>query len=195
LGDFERAWETHRECLPLRQEIGDVRGLAVWLEGVAALLAKCNRCELAARVLGATGVARERANAPYYGNELLDHERTVALIRSRLDEQQYLHAKQMGSTRTVGEMIDIVLAAVPDAITQSTRFDSVPSFADRWGLTAREKDVLALIARRQSDREIADALFISRHTVARHVSSILGKLGVRSRREAARLLEEAADTT
>ncbi|MGB3306037.1 MAG: tetratricopeptide repeat protein [Thermomicrobiales bacterium] len=194
LGEFARAWEAHRECLPLRQDIGDVRGLAVWLEGVATLLAKCNRCELAARVLGATGVARERANAPYYGNELLDHERTVALIRTQLGAGRYSRELQAGATRTVGEMIDVVLSAVPDAIAQSTPFHSASSFADGWGLTAREKDVLALIARRQSDREIAEALFISRHTVARHVSSILGKLGVRSRREAARLVEEAANT-
>lgn len=194
LGEFERAWDAHRECLPLRQEIGDVRGLAVWLEGIATLLAKCGRGDLAARVLGTTGAARERANAPYYGNELIDHERTIALIRTQLDAGRHSRELQVGATRTVGEMIDVVLSAVPDAIAQSTRFENAPSIADCWGLTAREKDVLALIARRQSDREIADALFISRHTVARHVSSILGKLGVRSRRDAARLVEEAADT-
>jgi len=53
------------------------------------------------------------------------------------------------------------------------------------GLTPRERDVLALIAEGRTDRQIAEALFISPRTVAMHVSSILAKLGVTNRGEAA----------
>jgi DNA-binding CsgD family transcriptional regulator len=53
------------------------------------------------------------------------------------------------------------------------------------GLTAREYDVLRLIAAGQSNREIAGELFISIKTASVHVSNILGKLGVASRGEAA----------
>jgi DNA-binding NarL/FixJ family response regulator len=49
------------------------------------------------------------------------------------------------------------------------------------GLTAREVQVLRLIAGGHSNREIADALFISEHTVARHVQNIFAKLSVSSR--------------
>ena len=52
-------------------------------------------------------------------------------------------------------------------------------------LTPRERDVLALIAEGRTDRQIAEALFISPRTVAMHVSSILAKLGVTNRGEAA----------
>ena len=52
------------------------------------------------------------------------------------------------------------------------------------GLTAREQDVLHLLAEGKTDREIADALFVSRRTVNAHVASILGRLGVHSRRDA-----------
>jgi DNA-binding NarL/FixJ family response regulator len=45
--------------------------------------------------------------------------------------------------------------------------------------------VLALIAIGRTNREIAEALFISPKTATVHVSNILGKLGVRSRVEAA----------
>lgn len=48
-------------------------------------------------------------------------------------------------------------------------------------LTDREREVLALIARGLSDREVAAALVLSEHTVHRHVSNILRKLGVPSR--------------
>jgi ATP/maltotriose-dependent transcriptional regulator MalT len=53
------------------------------------------------------------------------------------------------------------------------------------GLTAREYDVLRLIAAGHSNREIASELFISVKTASVHVSNILGKLGVASRGEAA----------
>ena len=53
------------------------------------------------------------------------------------------------------------------------------------GLTPRELDVLALVAEGRSNRQIADALFISAKTASVHVSNILAKLGVVSRVEAA----------
>jgi DNA-binding CsgD family transcriptional regulator len=53
------------------------------------------------------------------------------------------------------------------------------------GLTPREVEVLRLLVEGRSDREIATALFVSRHTAANHVGSILGKLGVTSRAAAA----------
>jgi DNA-binding CsgD family transcriptional regulator len=55
------------------------------------------------------------------------------------------------------------------------------------GLTPRETEVLRLLAEGRSNREIADALFISAKTASVHVSNILGKLNVSTRGEAAAL--------
>jgi DNA-binding NarL/FixJ family response regulator len=52
-------------------------------------------------------------------------------------------------------------------------------------LTAREREVLALIVDGRTNRQIANALFISESTAGVHVSHILGKLGVTGRAEAA----------
>jgi DNA-binding NarL/FixJ family response regulator len=52
-------------------------------------------------------------------------------------------------------------------------------------LTEREREVLALMAEGKSNAEIADALFISPHTVKTHVSNILAKLEAQTRIEAA----------
>jgi DNA-binding NarL/FixJ family response regulator len=52
-------------------------------------------------------------------------------------------------------------------------------------LTLREKDVLSQVAQGRSDKEIADHLSISLHTVKSHLRNILAKLQVNSRREAA----------
>ena len=69
-------------------------------------------------------------------------------------------------------------SAVDDAPTPAA-----PS--DPFGLTAREREVLALVAEGYTNRRIADELFISDSTAGVHVSHILAKLGVESRTEAA----------
>jgi DNA-binding CsgD family transcriptional regulator len=64
------------------------------------------------------------------------------------------------------------------------RLDSLAGQADKrdaHGLTVRELEVLRLVATGQSNREIATALVISEHTVARHLQNIFTKLGLSSR--------------
>ena len=60
-------------------------------------------------------------------------------------------------------------------------------------LSSRELEVLALLADGLTDREIAEALVISPRTVESHVGSILRKLGVRNRAEAARTYRDVRD--
>ncbi|WP_394813770.1 helix-turn-helix transcriptional regulator [Streptomyces litchfieldiae] len=64
---------------------------------------------------------------------------------------------------------------------------AVPAPADQFGLTPRERDVLALVAAGRSNRQIAEELFISPKTASVHVSNILAKLEVPGRGEAAAL--------
>jgi DNA-binding CsgD family transcriptional regulator/tetratricopeptide (TPR) repeat protein len=59
--------------------------------------------------------------------------------------------------------------------------------ADALGLTSRERDVLRLVSAGRTNRQIAEALFISPKTASVHVSNILAKLDVSSRGEAAAL--------
>jgi DNA-binding CsgD family transcriptional regulator len=63
--------------------------------------------------------------------------------------------------------------------------------ADRYGLTARELEVLRLLAGGRSNPAIAEALYISPRTAQTHVQNIFTKLGVGSRAEAVRLAVEA----
>ena len=58
---------------------------------------------------------------------------------------------------------------------------------ERWpaGLTDREVEVLRLIARGRSNRDVAAALVVSPKTVGRHVENLYRKIGVRSRAAAA----------
>ena len=73
-------------------------------------------------------------------------------------------------------------AAVPEAAARPQQTGTVTL---EGLLSAREQDVLRLLAEGLTDREIATALAISPRTVESHVSSVLRKLGVRNRAEAA----------
>jgi DNA-binding NarL/FixJ family response regulator len=53
--------------------------------------------------------------------------------------------------------------------------------AESHGLSARELEVLRLVAAGKSNREVAAELVISEHTIARHLQNIFAKLGVSSR--------------
>lgn len=55
-------------------------------------------------------------------------------------------------------------------------------------LTAPEREILQLICQGYRDHDIAQGLYVSEKTVQKHVQSILSKLGVRNRTEAAYLL-------
>lgn len=52
-------------------------------------------------------------------------------------------------------------------------------------LTERETEVLTALARGLSNKEIASKLFVSEHTIKKHISNILGKLGLKDRTKAA----------
>lgn len=82
------------------------------------------------------------------------------------------------------------LGAVPlleriDGLIRRGRLATAPSDGERPSpLTAREQDVLRLLARGRSNRQIGEELFITGKTASVHVSNILAKLGASSRTEA-----------
>jgi DNA-binding NarL/FixJ family response regulator len=71
------------------------------------------------------------------------------------------------------------LGARPDADHHRRDTSTVPTPTD--GLTEREREVLRLVATGMTNREIADALTISEHTVARHLQNLFSKLSVSTR--------------
>ncbi|WP_435748889.1 helix-turn-helix transcriptional regulator [Microbacterium sp. PMB16] len=76
-------------------------------------------------------------------------------------------------------------AAVARLATDAGLRPAAESVSDADSLTARERQVLDLIAEGLSNRQIGERLFISAKTVSVHVSAVLRKLGVSTRTEAA----------
>jgi ATP/maltotriose-dependent transcriptional regulator MalT len=134
---------------------------ARWREAEARLAARGDRALAASALRASLDVARRLGAAP------LEAEVTALAARARL-------ALDPGPDD---------IGAATDAADASDATD----LARDLGLTTREREVLELIALGRSNREIADALFISQSTAGVHVSNILGKLGVKGRGEAAAL--------
>jgi len=120
--------------------------------------------------------AWERLGAPY--------ERALALVRT---------GERAGLTEAV-QVLDGIGAAAAAARVRGllrSRGWSAPrgprpsTVSHPSGLTAREAEVLALVSEGMTDSAIAARLVLSRRTVEHHVASILAKLGVASRQEAA----------
>jgi DNA-binding CsgD family transcriptional regulator len=103
--------------------------------------------------------------------ETSDREAAIARAASALKRLEVL-----GARREVAEAA---------AFLRSHGITPPPGPRSTDELSARERDVLVLLAQGLSNPEIAERLYLSRRTVGHHVSSILRKLDVRSRSEAA----------
>ena len=78
----------------------------------------------------------------------------------------------------------------PPELTAPTPFVPDAAKRDHLGITRRELEILELVARGMSNREIAGQLFVSENTVKTHCSRAFDKLGARRRTQAVQLGKE-----
>jgi DNA-binding CsgD family transcriptional regulator len=147
-----------------------LRALSTRADGELALAEQ--RAAEALSLLRASWAAWRRLDAPY--DAALTRGSIAAAIRAIGDAEGA--ELEFDAARGVLE----ALGAIPD-LARLERVAAAAAAASDPGLSRREREVLALIARGWSNRRIAEHLFLSERTVARHVGSILAKLGVPSR--------------
>jgi non-specific serine/threonine protein kinase len=161
-----------RESLVYRWEMRNTEDVAHGLSNLAMVAVAAGEFERAARLFGTAESTHELIGNPVKEPERSIYERSIDKARAGMDPTSFQEAWTAGRAlnleTAVGEaMAPIELARGPDARP--------------YDLTARELEILKLIAVGKSDREIGDELFISTRTAQTHVSHILGKLGVSSR--------------
>jgi non-specific serine/threonine protein kinase len=183
-GDHRAAGRLLAEGLTLWEQDGGASRevLAEWLAAVARLAACRGRLETAGRLYGASETQFDAIGRPLVVPPRSVHRRHVDTLRNYLGADVFAATWALGRALPLEQAIEEARAVTADSV--------VPEAADaavEAGLTSRETDVLRLLARGMTDREIADSLFVSHRTVNAHVASILAKLGVSSRREAAAL--------
>ncbi len=120
-----------------------------------------------------------QAGAEGYVLKDITSEQLAATIRAVAQGQVLLHP----------EIAQKIIASFSSTPVEPTVTAPAPSASDGASnlalLTEREREILALLARGASNREISETLYIASGTVKNHLSNILGKLGVRDRTQAA----------
>jgi predicted ATPase/DNA-binding CsgD family transcriptional regulator len=207
-GDLDLAEDRLAEALRLNQVAGQRLGIARGLEAFAALAAVRQQPEQAARLAGAACQLRESFGHPAgLGSRV---EEVLELARARLGAAAAAALFAAGREMTAEQAARYALApnpqrssghghAVPGgsgepawtdpallaAVSPRHDADGSPLARGASPLTAREYEIVLLIARGLTNKQIAGELVISPKTAARHVANILSKLGFTSRTQVA----------
>lgn len=153
------------------------------LVGLAAVAAHYSQHDSAARLLGAVDHMLQRLGGRLLPFDRPAYEQADRAARAALGGERFAIARQAGSLLSSQNL----LAEVEEVVAIAEAAARVPRRRGAGGsssLSARELEVLRLVAEEKTDREIGAILFVSRRTVNAHVSHILGHLGVASRQAA-----------
>ncbi len=171
--DLSRAADMSQQALRMRWAMRHIRPLPAAFEDIADIACRTGQAETAARLYGAAEALREITDAPMPPLFRAEYDREIGRIRQALPAQTFYAAWHAGRHLNLE-------AAVAEALTVQVPTDPHQASPGQT-LSARELDVLRLLAEGRTNPEIGVALYISRKTVANHVASILAKLGVESR--------------
>jgi DNA-binding CsgD family transcriptional regulator len=197
------ARSTYEQALAIARETNQKWMMASCLEGLASMivmLAEVGIPDLhvspgnqvirwAAQLWGAANALREEVGVPIPFVERADYDRSVSAARTQLGTEDFAAAWEQGRTMTPDEAIaaqgrEAVLAGSRQPTApQPTQVASSSSYPA--GLTAREVEVLRLVARGLTNTEIAQQLRLSEKTIAHHLTHIFNKTTSENRAAAA----------
>jgi predicted ATPase/DNA-binding CsgD family transcriptional regulator len=190
--DAVAAVETLREALELARGLDDpmIITFVPWL--AAAMLVERLPAEQGAILSGAiealearSAVIGGRTLITLYGSpqDYATLATAVARARATLGEEAFAEAQGAGRALAFPDLIDELLAASGD-LDAMAGLGALPICRGRHrddGISQREREVLALLAKGHTNKAIADALFVAPSTVKTHVTSLLTKLNADNR--------------
>lgn len=176
-GQLDAAATSHHEALRLRLESNDRAGIAGSLEAVAGLSSRAGSADLAIRLLGAAASIRDPS--PVAADLSFAHD-VAAGLREKVGDEQFGALWAEGASMSPAE-----------SVAYASKGRGRRGRGSGWhSLTDTEKRVAALVAEGMTNAEVAGRLFVGVATVKTHVTRILRKLDVPSRRELRTLVRD-----
>jgi predicted ATPase/DNA-binding CsgD family transcriptional regulator len=196
-GECTAAAVHYRESLVLSRNVREAWVTEESLVGLAGVAAALGYGKRAGHLFGAAEVLCETLGLHRLAADQTDYAERVAAVRHSLGEaefkQVWAEGRAMGLARAVDLALAPLKAVVPGDGAAAARTAALEG-TER--LTRRERDVAALVAQGQTNREIASRLVISERTADTHLQNILSKLGFSSRAQiAAWAVEHGLRTT
>jgi predicted ATPase/DNA-binding CsgD family transcriptional regulator len=182
-GDYPQAAAQLAEGIAEIAQVKDLAAAAEATEFVAELAEALAEPAAAARLFGAAEALRAATHARRLPQNEAEYERRVEATRAALGRSATETAWSAGRLLTAEQAIAEAIAVAQHLST----LRPVPARAETpaSGLTPREREVLRLLVRGLTDREIAAALSLSPRTASNHVLNILAKLDAETRTAAA----------
>ena len=188
-GDYSRAWALFRESLARWRTLGVSQWgwISECLDGIATVCANQRQFIAAVRLAGAADALRT-AIGMSTASSRISFRGDLTAARTQVDKAVFAAAWAEGIALSAEQAMDYALAlpeifAPPPVATEPVAL-APPTYPA--GLTAREVEVLQLLAQGLTYAQIAEKLIITRRTVNGHVTSIYSKLGVNGRAAATR---------
>ncbi len=187
LGELDRARALYQASLVLLRENDNEEFIPACLKGLADIAAAQGEPVWAARLWGVAEALREALGTPLPPVARADYERAVAAARTTSGGRAFAAAWAEGRTMTPEQVLTVpppMGEPISSEPSSTSPVKSPLTYPD--DLTAREVEVLCLLAQGWTDAQIAEQLVISPRTVNTHLTSIYRKIQVSTRSAATR---------
>jgi DNA-binding CsgD family transcriptional regulator len=175
-GDLARAAAAYRDSLAIYVELDFRVHVALRLGDLAFLACACSQWQRAARLYAIAAACRAAIGNVVAPSIRAAQDDDLAAIRAGLTAEQYQAAWDSGQAMSLAAAVAYALETGPAPNASQP--------AGVAGLTPREVEVLRLIAAGQSNKQIAAELYLSVHTIERHITNLYAKIGARGRADA-----------
>lgn len=187
-GNYSKAKQFLKEALTLHRQLKNMQMIADALQELAIVARGEREFVRAVRLWAAADALRQELNqpaAPFFEA----YRPYLNSLRDKLGENRFAAAWAQGQSLSLEQAVNYALdelTVLPEAFAAEDEPRSKRAGKDQFGgLTAREREVAALIAQGKSNRAIARQLVVSVKTVEAHITRILSKLGFTSRAQIA----------
>jgi predicted ATPase/DNA-binding CsgD family transcriptional regulator/Tfp pilus assembly protein PilF len=192
-GDYARAARAHARSLPLALEGENHWAIFESLSGLMAIALRLGRMADALELLASAELLMTSAGVLAREGTWLSEDDRIRL-KANLQPEDLRRLAEQAASLSLREIVERA-TQVADAYGSGGELPAVQRAGSRqdtpdFALSPREQDVLALMVQGMTDRQIADALFISHGTARTHVYHILKKVDGRNRAAAVRMALE-----